>query len=142
MRLFAEKGYGATSVADILREARANSGSLYYFFSTKQDLLLAVLDRYVEGIHPMLLGPAWKDVADPIERVFALLDAYRRLLVESECDYGCPIGRLALEIHEPDPPVRERLAANFAAWVHAVEDCLRKAGARLPPDLDRRELAV
>ena len=34
MRLFGEKGYGSTSVADILREAGANSGSLYHAFPT------------------------------------------------------------------------------------------------------------
>jgi AcrR family transcriptional regulator len=41
MQLFAEKGYGSTSIADILRVARVNSGSLYYFFPGKQDLLIA-----------------------------------------------------------------------------------------------------
>ena len=46
-----------------------------------------------------------------------------------------------LEIHEPDPPVRKALAANFKAWTDAVEACLVAAGARLPKSLDRRELA-
>ena len=78
MMLFAQKGYGSTSVADILHAAGVNAGSLYYFFPGKQDVLLAVLDAYLRGIHPMLLAPAWKDVADPIERVFALLDAIAR----------------------------------------------------------------
>jgi len=142
MRLFALKGYGSTSVADILHEAGANSGSLYHFFPTKQDLLLAVLDRYRQGIGPMLLEPAWQGVDDPIERVFALLARYRQHLVNSECTYGCPIGSLALELHEPDPPVRELLAANFDGWVAAVERCLDDARDRLPADIDRHELAV
>ncbi len=141
MRLFALKGYGATSVADILHEAGANSGSLYHFFPTKQDLLLAVLDRYRPGIGPMLLEPAWEGVEDPIERIFALLARYRQHLVNSECTYGCPIGSLALELHEPDPPVREKLAANFDAWTGAVRACLDEAGDRLPADVDRTELA-
>ena len=50
MKLFAEKGYGSTSVADILREAGANSGSLYHAFPTKQHVLLGVLDLYARGI--------------------------------------------------------------------------------------------
>src|SRR5262245_13193012 len=98
MRLFWEKGYASTSVADVLQAARVNSGSLYHFFPGKQDLLLAVLEAYQDGIRPMLLEPAWKGVADPIERVFALLGGYRRALVETECSYGCPIGSLALEL--------------------------------------------
>ncbi|MEJ0025142.1 MAG: TetR/AcrR family transcriptional regulator [Rhizomicrobium sp.] len=142
MRLFAEKGYESTSVADILRGAGANSGSLYHFFPTKQDLLIEVLKRYRDGIGPMLLAPAWDGVADPIEKVFALLARYRQALADSDCVYGCPIGNLALEIHEPDPPVRDLLAVNFDGWVDAIETCFVEAGDRLPRDLDCRALAI
>ena len=51
MQLFAEKGYGSTSVADILKAAGANSGSLYHFFPTKQDLLLEALARYRNSLN-------------------------------------------------------------------------------------------
>lgn len=142
MSLFSEKGYDATSVSDILKAAGANSGSLYHFFPTKQDLLIEVLKMYRDGIYPMLLEPAWEGVTDPIARVFALLEAYRNHLVRTDCFYGCPIGNLALEIHEPDPPVRDLLAVNFDGWVKAIEQCYLAAGDRLPPDLDRHALAV
>jgi AcrR family transcriptional regulator len=140
MKLFAEKGYGSTSVQDILREAEANAGSLYHVFATKQDLLVAVLTAYRDGIGPMLLAPAWTGVADPVERVFALLAAYRLMLERTDCLYDCPIGSLALELHEPDPAVRELLAANFSAWAGHVAACLDEASARLPADLDRAAL--
>ena len=107
MRLFWEKGYGSTSVADLLAAAKVNSGSLYHFFPGKQDVLVAVLEAYHAGIDEMLLAPAWVGCDDPIEKVFALLAQYRRSIVATDCTYGCPIGSLALEIHEPDPPVRE-----------------------------------
>lgn len=142
LRLFGEKGYESTSVADVLRAAGANSGSLYHFFPTKQDLLLEVLRRYRDGIGAMLLAPAWEGVDDPIERVFALLAAYRGALAGTDCLYGCPIGSLALELHEPDPPVRELIAINFDGWVDAIARCYVDAGARLPGDIDRRALAV
>jgi TetR/AcrR family transcriptional regulator, transcriptional repressor for nem operon len=141
MELFWEKGYGSTSIADILARAEVNSGSLYHFFPGKQDLLVAVLETYRDGIRPMLLEPAWAGVADPIERIFALLALYRRLIVETDCLYGCPIGSLALELHEPDPIVRERMAENFTAWTDAIRECLDEAGGRLPPDADRTALA-
>ena len=142
MQLFAEKGYESTSVADILKTAGVNSGSLYHFFPTKQELLAEVLRWYRDGIERMLLAPAWKGVADPIERVFALLKRYRLALTGSGCVYGCLIGNLALELHEPDPAVRELIAANFDAWVDATERCFVEAGARLPRQVDRRALAV
>jgi TetR/AcrR family transcriptional regulator, transcriptional repressor for nem operon len=141
MRLFWEKGYNSTSIADVLHAAGANAGSLYHFFPTKQDLLLAVLARYRDGIGPMLLEPAWEGVDAPMERVFALLARYRRMLEETDCFYGCPIGSLALELHEPDPPVRELLAANFGNWTAAVERCLADPRAGLADDVDRHALA-
>ncbi len=141
LQLFAAKGYGSTSVADVRQAAGIHSGSLYHFFPGKQDLLLAVLEAYRGGIGPMLLQPAWDGVEDPIERIFALLARYRTSLLQTECTYACPIGSLALELHEPDPPVRRLLAQNFEGWIDAIEGCLNEAGNRLPARIDRRELA-
>jgi len=141
IQLFWEKGYGSTSVADILQKAGVNSGSLYHFFPGKQELLLAVLAMYRSGMRERLLEPAWQGVADPIEKVFALLGRYRQSLIDTDCFYGCPIGSLALELHEPDPAVRELLASNFQGWIDAVHGCLKEAGSRLPAEIDRRELA-
>src|ERR1700722_10779292 len=141
MQLFWEKGYNSTSIADVLHSAKVNSGSLYYFFRSKSDLLVAGLDMYHEGIRPIWLEPAWAGVSDPVERIFALLARYRKSLLDTDCFYGCPIGSLALELHEPDPAVRERLGKNFSAWIEAIEECLLQAKTRLPADLNRRELA-
>ena len=145
MTLFWENGYGATSIQDILRQADVHAGSLDHVFPTKQELLAAVLERYRDALYPMLVDPAWADVSDPIERIFALLAKYRALLVMTDCSYdcsyGCPIGSLALELHEPDPPVRALLAANFDRWTQAIERCLNDAGSRIPKDVNRRELA-
>lgn len=141
MELFWLKGFGSTSIADILSRTQLNSGSLYHFFPGKQDLLVAVLERYRDGIGPMLLEPAWAGVDDPVERIFALLDRYRGLILETDCTYGCPIGSIALELHEPDEQVRRLLADNFTGWADAVEACLVEAGERLPADIDRPALA-
>jgi AcrR family transcriptional regulator len=141
MHLFWEKGYGSTSIADILARAGVNSGSLYHFFPGKQDVLVAVLDAYIGGIREMLLEPNWRGVEDPIEKIWKLMDGYRDALVQTECTYGCPIGSLALELHEPDPAVRERLAKNFSNWTDAIEECLDAAGGRVPRGTDKRALA-
>jgi AcrR family transcriptional regulator len=141
MELFWSKGYGSTSIADILGKADINSGSLYHFFPGKQDLLVAVLEEYRDGIGPMLLDPVWEGVDDPIERIFALLAKYRELIVMTDCLYGCPIGSLALELHEPDPIVRQRMVENFDAWTGAIRACLGAAESRFPADSDFRSLA-
>lgn len=139
--LFWLKGYGSTSVADILAKAEVNSGSLYHHFPGKQDVLLAVLETYRDGIYPMLIDPVWEGVLDPVERIFALLGKYRDLIQLTGCSYGCPIGSLALELHEPDPAVRELIADNFSAWTGAIGQCLDAAADRLRDDVDRPALA-
>jgi len=141
LELFWEKGYQSTSIADILSRTQVHSGSLYHFFPGKQDVLAAVLEAYRDGIEEWLLAPAWSGVDDPIERIFALLAGYRTQLVTSDCTYGCPIGSLALELHEADPAVRELLAVNFTGWTRAIETCLAEAGDRLPRGLDKPGLA-
>lgn len=141
MELFLLKGYNSTSVADLLSRTQLNSGSLYHVFPSKQDVLIGVLEAYRDGIGEMLLAPAWRGVEDPIERIFALLHFYRTLLLDSDCTYGCPIGSLTLELHEPDPQVRELLAENFEKWTGAIESCLKAASERLPPRTNARALA-
>lgn len=141
MELFWLKGYNSTSIADLLSRTQLNSGSLYHVFPSKQDVLIGVLEAYRDGIEQMLLEPAWGHVDDPIEKIFALLQSYRTMMVESDCTYGCPIGSLALELHEPDPQVRELLAKNFENWTSAIERCLEAAGPRLPKGANKKALA-
>lgn len=136
MELFWEKGYGSTSIADILSRSQVHSGSLYHFFPGKQDVLVGVLEMYRDGIGEMLLAPNWEGVDDPIDKIFALLAGYRTHLIVTDCTYGCPIGSLALEIHEPDPVVRELMAVNFTGWSAAIAGCFEAAADRLPQGAD------
>lgn len=141
MELFWAKGYNSTSIADILSRTQLNAGSLYHVFPGKQDVLIAVLEAYRDGLYENLVDPAWEGVDDPVERIFALLARYRWLILETDCTYGCPIGSLALELHEADPVVRELLAVNFTGWVGAILRCLDDASDRLPAGLDKQALA-
>lgn len=141
MELFQQQGYGATGVAQILKAAGARSGSLYYFFPTKEDLLLAVLERYKQMLWPVLLEPIFSRIDDPIERIFGLLDGYRQFILATEFTYGCPIGNLALELSNTHPKVRDLIAENFQGWRDAVEQCLDDVANRLPADLDKAALA-
>jgi AcrR family transcriptional regulator len=126
--LFWEKGYAATGLAELLARAEANSGSFYHFFESKDALLRTVLDTYVEMLEPYVIRPAWEATANPIERIFSLLNGYRERLLQTDCRYACPIGRLALEIDPENTPAHESIARNFDAWKLAVEGCLRVAG--------------
>jgi AcrR family transcriptional regulator len=140
--LFAGRGYQATSLADLRAHAGVHSGSFYHAFPTKQALLIAVLTHYRDHIDERLIGPAWQGVADPIERVFALLARYRSFLEQSEMMFGCPIGSIALELRDPDPEVRQVLAENFDAWIKRVEACYAEAARQRGIAIDARALAI
>ena len=129
-------------MAEVLRKAGVNSGSLYYLFKSKEELLLAVLDRYVEMLHPAVIDPVFSRVADPINRVFGVLEGYRRMLTTTGCRQGCPIGNIALEMSEKSSAVREKIALNFKNWRKAIQQCLLDASDRLPPGTDCGKLAT
>jgi TetR/AcrR family transcriptional regulator, transcriptional repressor for nem operon len=139
--LFWQKGYAATGMSEILARAKANSGSFYYCFKAKEDLLLAVLELYIQSLQPVVMQPVFSQITGPIERIFGVLDFYRRNLIATGCTYGCPIGRLALEIPEEQFHVHKRLADNFDGWTAAIEKCLDDARDSLPADLDRKTLS-
>jgi TetR/AcrR family transcriptional repressor of nem operon len=129
-------------MAEILERASANSGSFYHFFDSKEALLLAVLDSYLEGLEPIIVRPAFAAERDPIDRIFAILQGYRLRLIDTGCCYGCPLGRLALEIEAENLPAHSRISANFNGWIGAVRTCLEDARDRFPPGLDLDALAT
>ncbi len=139
--LFWLQGYAATGVSEILDRAKANSGSFYYFFKTKEALLLAVLETYIQMLMPAVMDPVFSVIHDPVERIFGIMGFYRQNLMATGCTYGCPIGRLALEIPEEQFKVHQLLADNFDGWTAAVEKCLADAKDRLPLKTDFKSLS-
>jgi TetR/AcrR family transcriptional regulator, transcriptional repressor for nem operon len=139
--LFYEHGYTATGIAQILKASGTNSGSLYHFFPSKEDILIAVLEKYKAMLGPHVLAPCYQRASDPIERIFTLLHGYRRLLEQTDFALGCPIGNLALEVGNSHPRARELIAENFEAWSDAVRDLIHDAAGRLPEGVDSDALA-
>jgi AcrR family transcriptional regulator len=142
MELFTTQGYEATSLAEVLQRAKVNSGSLYYFFKSKEELLLAGLAFFKTLLYPMVMEPAFTRESDPIERIFAVLADYRQRLVFADIEYECPIGKLALEVGRHSGPARVKIAENFAAWRAHIRECLEDAADRLPLNLDLDGLAT
>jgi AcrR family transcriptional regulator len=140
-QLFHEQGYHATGVATILREAGVNAGSMYHFFSSKDDLLLKVLEFALDYLEPMVMGPAEAATVDPIERVFVLLQQYREQLHANQCRMGCPIGNLALEVSDGNAKARKLIHRNFQNWADRVERWLQSAAYEFPPGTDLKRLA-
>jgi TetR/AcrR family transcriptional regulator, transcriptional repressor for nem operon len=137
MRLFQEQGYTATGVSTILREAGVNAGSLYHYFSSKEELLKAVLETYAGMLDQVVMKPQREAMPDdPVERVFTLLEWYRAGMEQTGCTLGCPIGNLALEVSDHLPEVRNWIEWNFEGWCKEVQRWLDEAGDRFPAGTD------
>ena len=73
-RLFAEKGYSATSLADLAQELGVQKPSLYHHIASKEDLLWEVACDGAQAFHVALDGvPA---DARPLERIRLALRAH------------------------------------------------------------------
>ena len=70
-RLFAERGYHGTSMADLADAMGVQKGSLYSLTGSKQDLLVVVTREGAAAFHAALDPVA--DDADPLERIRAAL---------------------------------------------------------------------
>jgi len=140
--LFWERGFAGTSMSDLLAHAEVNSGSFYHFFESKESLLRAVLEMYLGALRPMVVDPAFETTADPLGRIFAILEGYRQRILQTECQYGCPLGRLALEIDPENRPAHRLIAENFRGWIDAIRECLDQMKDRLPEGTDAESLAT
>jgi len=66
-RLFREKGFDGTSIRDVSQAAGMHSGSPFYHFKSKQEMLVAVMEqglteglKHLEAVAAMRLAPAEK----------------------------------------------------------------------------------
>ena len=140
--LFCERGFAGTSMSELLAHAEVNSGSFYHFFDSKEALLRAVLQGYLKLLRPMIVEPAFASVQQPLGRIFAILAGYRERIVATDCRYGCPLGRLALEIDPENAPAHSLLAQNFRGWIGAIRECLDAMSTALPAGTDLDSLAT
>src|SRR5215471_12653057 len=140
--LFWERGFAGTSMADLLAHAGVNSGSFYHFFESKEALLRAVLEGYLYALRPMVVDPAFATTEEPVARIFAILAGYRERILSTDCKYGCPLGRLALEIDPENRPAHKLIAENFRGWIGAVRECVELIKDRLPESTDPEALST
>src|SRR5215472_1602390 len=77
--LFTERGYDATTMAEVSHRAGVSTGLTVYYFRTKQHLVQALADRL---LHKRLYGAAVAAPASPDERLAAVIDALLQIDVE------------------------------------------------------------
>ena len=74
-KLFAERGYFNCKVSDIAKEANMSQGNVYWYFSSKEDVLKAVLSEGFGRIESLLADAASRP-GDALSSLGTLLDQY------------------------------------------------------------------
>ncbi len=143
-QLIHRQGYGATTIDDILAASGVKKGNLYYYFSSKEELGLAVLDWMHEGHLGSVSSFLANESLSPRERISQWLVSMAGKMADSCCAYGCPFGNLALELSDSSEAFRQRIAAHFAAWEGLIADAVRagKDAEEFAADLDPEEFAA
>ncbi|SES10667.1 transcriptional regulator, TetR family [Gracilibacillus ureilyticus] len=68
MKLFAEKGYHATSIQEIVQKANVSKGAFYLYFQSKDDLLIAIFEYYTKTVFDKLAKVS-EGITDPYEQL-------------------------------------------------------------------------
>lgn len=90
--LFHEKGYADVSLYDIAAAADMQQGNIYYYFKTKHDLGIAVLDGWREMVGGFLRE--LQELQDPRERMVGFFKKSGELF-KMYARWGCPIAGLS-----------------------------------------------
>jgi AcrR family transcriptional regulator len=138
--LIRERGAHATAISDVLEHSGAPRGSAYHYFPGGRTQLLCEAVDYA-GDH---VGAVITEAEGSLELLDALIDKYRRQLLDTDFRAGCPIVAVSVEAGEQQDrermaPVIERAAAVFDRWTELI--ARRFVADGIPPDR-ATELAV
>lgn len=132
-RLFREKGFAATTVREIAAAAQMLPGSLHYRYASKDDVLLALMNRAVKRAMAAV-REAIGEVKDPIERLRLGLRAHLELL----CNGDDSLYVLLFDWRSLPPGAREGVERERGRYESFWDDMLWDAHAsgRSRPVLD------
>ena len=140
MHLFWSKGYGATSMRDLLDGMGIGRGSFYDTFGDKHALFLNALDRFEE------VRTSWIDGSLEDSGLFGIEEVFRRTvdgLVGFEPRRGCLLANTAVELAPCDQEVAARISRYVRRTETAFEGAIvraREAG-EIPEHRDPKVLA-
>ena len=74
LRCFSRDGFHTTTTADIVRESGVSQGTLYLYFATKEDIVVALADERHQG--EAMINALAQGEQDPIRGLLALIELY------------------------------------------------------------------
>lgn len=143
LELILSKGFNATGVEAILKQAKIPKGSFYNFFSSKEEFCLKIIDKYLEDVSANF-NPIFTDSSlPPLARIKKSFEARIALFESYSCTKGCLLGNLGQEMSDQYESVRLRLLQGILGWEKQLSSLLRQAQEvkDLPAEIDANILA-
>lgn len=75
-RLFITHGYEQTAIADIVKEVKVSQGTFYYYFDSKEDVLVAVLERNIAVMESDFIRIAERSDLDEAVKLNSMINAF------------------------------------------------------------------
>jgi AcrR family transcriptional regulator len=123
MRCFAEGGYHATSMDDLVAASGLSKGSLYWHFESKEDVFLALFDAFLEDYFA-----GWSALDDGQRPLLEVIGGGGELLIRSFAEDRSQMNAWVEFLAHP--AARERFAAAYEQSRDIVEGLLERAIAR------------
>jgi AcrR family transcriptional regulator len=120
-RLFAEKGYNETSMAEVARTSGVAQGTIFYHFKNKEELFLAVLDDFRASVTREFENHLQDKSANGLETVADALNFYLFLAGSMEDQFRILHRHHAYELARSNPVCRAHLEAIYNRFVDIFE---------------------
>lgn len=140
-RLFREQGYGAVSLRRIAEAAGIKAGSIYYYFGSKDEIVVAILDEGIWAVHDRMRR-AISDVSggDAATVLRAAIRAHLRALLDVS-DYSSAnvriFGQVPQSVRDANLPARRAYEAEWDGLLSRL-----KADGALREVVDVRRLRL
>ena len=143
LRLVHERGFGASSVRDIVQAAGVPQGSFTNHFASKEAFGLEIIERYREMTSANVSATLRNDGLPPLRRLRAWMERQLEYLRKDDMSPGCLYGNFAAEATAHSEAIRARIASIFAENQASLAYCLEAAidAGELAPRTDAQELA-
>ena len=116
-----QKGFAATSVDDLCREAGVTKGAFFHHFASKDALGVAAADYWSTMTGGFFADAPYHQHADPLERVLGYLDFRRAILQGTLPEFTCLAGTLLQEVHQSSPAIAAACDAAISLHAERIE---------------------
>lgn len=120
-RLFCEKGFSSTSVQDIVNEVNISKGTLYYYFTSKQQILFEVISRGMQLMLPFV-KEIYNSPLSPKDKLRKIIKTHLKWLLEN-------IDMISVGLHDRDrliPEYRKKYMKQRDEYQKIIERIIKE----------------